>query len=251
MKKLIYSVSLLMLTCSQVCVSALEQSSGDVANTKSHLIRPPTVARNGALTGFLDTMNPDRMVFYVGSDQHVHDLEWSNNGAGWQTFDLSVLTGGVNVANGGSLTSFLDTMNPDRMVFYVGSDQHVHDLEWSNNGAGWHNFDLSTLTGGVAVANGGSLTSFLDTMNPSRMIFYVGSDQHVHDLEWSNNGAGWHNFDLSALTGGVNVANGGSLTSFLDTMNPDRMVFYVGSDQRVHDLEWSNNGTGWHTFRIM
>jgi len=204
------------------------------------------VASGGALTSFLDTIWPDRLILYVGSDQHVHDLEWSNNGA-WHNFDLTALTGGVPVASGGALTSFLDTIWPDRLIFYVGSDQHVHDLEWSNNGA-WHNFDLTALTGGVPVASGGALTSFLDTIWPDRLIFYVGSDQHVHDLEWNNNGA-WHNFDLTALSGGVPVAPGGALTSFLDRNWPDRLIFYIGSDQHVHDLEWNNSGS-WNSFDI-
>jgi thermitase len=208
------------------------------------------VANGGALTSFVNTINPADLVLYVGSDQHVHDLQWSNNGQGWQNFDLTTLTHGTVVANGGALTSFLDTISGSQLILYVGSDQHVHDLEWANNGQGWQNFDLNALTGGLAVATGGTLTSFLDTLSPDRLIAYVGTDQHVHDLEWTNNGQGWHSLDLTGLSGGATVITRGSLTSFLDTLSPDRLIFYVSSDQHVHDLEWTNNGQGWHSFDL-
>lgn len=210
----------------------------------------PTVAATG-ISSFVDTSTATRLVLYVGSDQHVHDLEWSNNGQGWQNFDLTALTGGVVVASGGALASFMDTLNAARFVLYVGSDHHVHDLQWSNNGQGWQHFDLTALAGGPLVASsGGALTAFVDTLNPADLVLYIGSDSHVHDLEWSNNGQGWHNFDLSALAGGVSVGNVGSLTSFLDTINPARLIIFEGSDAHVHDLEWSNNGQGWHNFDI-
>src|SRR4029077_10585971 len=208
------------------------------------------VANGGGLTSFFNTLNPALLVIYVGTDQHVHDLQWSNNGQGWHNFDLTALSGGIAVANGGALTSFLDTISASELILYVGTDQHVHDLEWANNGQGWHNFDLTASSGGMAVATGGTLTSFLDTLSPDRLIAYVGTDQHVRDLEWTNNGQGWHSFDLTGLSGGATVITRGSLTSFLDTLSPDRLIFFVAPDQHVHDLEWTNNGQGWHSFDL-
>lgn len=214
----------------------------------SGLAGAPNVATDGALIGFVDTFFSQLELYYVGTDQHVHQLTWQNNGAGWHHFDISGMIGAQNVAVGGAVTGFVDTIFGTLEIYYVDTNQHVRQLTWVNNGTGWHTFDLTALSFGPNVASKGALISFADPVLNSLQIYYVDTNQHVRQLSWVNNGTGWHNFDISSPA--PNVAVGGALTGFSDPLFASLEVFYIDANQHVRQLNWTNNGTGWHSFDI-
>jgi len=95
----------------------------------------------------------------------------------------------------------------------------------------------------------GTLTSFIDTLTSSLELYYVCTDQRVHQASW-NAGTGWHSADINTTAAGsTNILSGGTITSLLDTLASAVDVFYVGTDHRVHELQWKNS-TGWHDANI-
>jgi hypothetical protein len=190
----------------------------DLTTTASSPMKP--VSR-GALSFFAD--NSGLHAFYVGTDQHVHQLYF---GQKWGDQDLTSQTNGPQVATGSGLSSFSDP-NPEH-VFYIGADQHVHQLYFNGT---WIDQDLTRLAAAQATASSGSaLSSFADT--PGEHVFYVGADQHLHQLYW--NKATWGDQDLTIQSNGPQVANGSAVASLVD--NNGEHAFYVGVDDHLHEL---------------
>lgn len=148
------------------------------------------------------TINPTHVVntehvFYIGPELHVHELVWG--GGQWFHNDLNAQWGGASAASGSKLTGFVFTPPGSSVgmdVFYLGADQHVHLLQWSNNT--WIPSDLNTAAGGAPLAASGSaLTGFVFTPTGSAdqmHVFYFGADQHVHELLFANS---WSHNDLT------------------------------------------------------
>ncbi|MCU1224359.1 MAG: hypothetical protein JWQ42_2452 [Edaphobacter sp.] len=195
----------------------------------------PAAAIGSSLTSLLYPGNEDH-VEYIGSDLHVHELWY--DGSAWQTTDLSQQTGAPNAASPSALTSLLYAGNQDH-VEYIGSDNHVHELWY--NGSIWHTTDLTQQTGAPNAASRSALSSLLYPVNEDH-VWYIGSDQHVHEF-WYN-GSIWQTADLTQWTGAPNAASASPLTSLLYAGNQDHVCF-VGSDQHVHEFWY--NGSTWQT----
>jgi hypothetical protein len=111
---------------------------------------------------------------------------------------------------------------------------HIHHL-WYNNSI-WQDKDLTAIThGGVATSNGG-IAAFYTTPNRQLHVYYVDNNaQHVHQLY--DNGKGWSDEDLSALTGGPTAYPYG-ITGF--SIGNLQYVFYVDTALHVHELNYNN-----------
>jgi hypothetical protein len=205
------------------------------------------VTANSSLVSLADTLLGALEVYYVGIDQHIHQLSW-NSVNGWHNYDLSAMAS-APAASPGGLTALVDTLTGALEVYYVGTDRHLHQLQWSGS-SGWHTFDVSANTGAAAAAIGqGTLTSFIDMLNSALELYYVGTDQHVHQASW-NASTGWHTADITTTAAGsTNILSGGAITGLLDSLASAVDVFYVGTDHRVHELQWKSS-TGWHDANI-
>src|SRR5271157_5112098 len=175
-------------------------------------------------------------VNYIATDQHVHQL-WFNGA--WHVTDLTTDTGAPNVAAGSALVSeFNPIANPNTVELnYIGTDQHVHQF-WFNGT--WHVGDLTAATGAPNVAAGSALASQFNSLENTAEVYYIGTDQHVPQ-SWFN--GTWHAGDLTAATGASNVAAGSALASQFNSLENTAEVYYIGTDQHVHQF-WIN-GT-WH-----
>lgn len=144
---------------------------------------------SNALTGFADGFGEHAM--YIGMDQHVHQLYYPASGGGWSDQDLTVQSGASNLASPGQMTSFV---NSYEHAIYMGMDQSVYQIYFDINNHGWlgHNQDLSRLANAKVSIGGVSVSSFSDSSGED--VLYVGSDQHVYDLNYRS---GWGNLDLS------------------------------------------------------
>jgi hypothetical protein len=142
----------------------------------------------------------------------------------------------------------VDTVTGALEIYYIGMDQDIHQLQWSGS-SGWHTFDVSAYTGAAPATIGqGTLTSFINTLSSSLELYYVGTDQHVHQASW-NASSGWHTADITITAGSMNILSGGTITGLLDSLASAVDVFYVGTDHRVHELQWKPS-TGWHDTNI-
>jgi hypothetical protein len=212
----------------------------------SQLTGAPPAGATGALGTIIDRATNAPEAYYVGTDQHVHQLYW-NSTTGWHHLDISGSIGALNVSSGGALATLMDTLTNSPEAYYVGTDQHVHVVLW-NSVTGWGKADISALANApVQVAASGSLSAIINTFSGNPEVYYVGSDQHIHQLFF--NGSSWQHFDVGAFTVALNAANGSAMTSMMDTVVGALEVFYVGTDQHIHQLTW-NPTNGWHSFDI-
>lgn len=76
--------------------------------------------------------------------------------------------------------------------------------------------------------------------------YYAGVDSHVHELYVQ--GGAWHDYDLTAATGGPNVAAGATIASVMDTISNLLRVNYAGVDSHVHELYLY--GGVWHDYDL-
>jgi len=194
---------------------------------------PPTPA--SALEGFR-LGDDSKHVFFVGTDNHVHELFIA--GAGWNHNDLTALAGAVPPTPGSALTGYRLSDNSQH-VFFVGTDNHVHELFIA--GAGWNDNDLTTLAGAVPPTPASALTGY-PLSNDSQHVFYIGTDNHVHELDIIA-GSGWNDNDLTALAGAVPPTPASALTGYRLSDN-SKHVFYISANNHVHEL-YIAAGAGW------
>ncbi|ORV33328.1 hypothetical protein AWB99_08285 [Mycolicibacterium confluentis] len=186
---------------------------------------PPTPAT--ALEGFR-LSDDSKHVFYIGTDNHVHEL-FITGGGRWDDNDLTTLAGAVPPTPATALTGYRLSDNSQH-VFYIGTDNHVHELFIA--GAGWNDNDLTTLAGAVPPTPATALTGYPLSDN-SQHVFYIGTDNHVHELFIA--GAGWNDNDLTTLAGAVPPTPATALTGYPLSDNSQH-VFYISADNHVHEL---------------
>ena len=80
------------------------------------------------------------------------------------------------------------------LVYYLGTDQHVHELRY--NGSSWATTDLETATGAPSAASESSLVG--NPYGSSDNIYYVAVDGDIHDFTFYGSPASWHTLDITA-----------------------------------------------------
>ncbi len=195
--------------------------------------KPPTPT--SALTSHLLGDNSQH-VFFIGTDNHVHEL--FIDGGTWADNDLTALAGAVPPTPTSALTSHR-LGDDSQHVFFIGTDNHVHELFIA--GAGWHDNNLTTLAGAVPPTPTTHLTGYRLLIDNSQHVFFIGTDNHVHELDIA--GAGWHDHDLTTLAGAVPPTPGSALTGYPLGDN-SKHVFFIGTDNHVHELYFTG-GAGW------
>jgi len=166
----------------------------------------PNAAAGSALSSFVDRVGGFH-VYYLGTDQHVHELFFVNGA--WNTSDDTAAAGAPNAAAGSALSSFVDGAGGFH-VYYLGTDQHVRELFFFNGA--WNTTDNTVAAGAPNAAAGSALTSFVDGAGGFH-VYYLGTDQHVHELFFFN--GAWTTSDDTAAAGAPNAAAGSALTSFV------------------------------------
>ncbi|MGA8027521.1 MAG: hypothetical protein WB992_10260 [Bryobacteraceae bacterium] len=163
----------------------------------------PSAAAGSKLASLFDTVYNGVRTYYIGADQDVHELFLS--GSTWQDADLSAITGGPHVTPGSALATLYDSKYSGVRTDYVATDQHVHELFLS--GGMWQDADLTSIAGGINVSGGSGLVGIVDPVYSNAVRdYYVGTDQHVHELFLS--GGVWSDGDITLITGAsVPVAN--------------------------------------------
>ena len=205
-------------------------------------IGAPAASPETSLSAFEDVEHGNQDVFYIAANQHVYQL-FSNPGVTWYPVDLTATTDAPAAAPGSGLGAFADVSAGNQDVFYVGTDQHIHQL-FSNPGVTWYTADLTAAASATPAASGTGLSAFADLSAGNQDVFYVGTDQHVHQL-FSDPGVAWYPEDLTSIAGAVPATSGTGLSAFADPTYGNQDVFYVGTDQHVHQF-FSNPGVTWY-----
>jgi hypothetical protein len=197
--------------------------------------KPPTPT--SALTSHLLGDNSQH-VFFIGTDNHVHEL--FIDGGTWADNDLTALASAVPPTPTSALTSHR-LGDDSQHVFFIGTDNHVHEL--FIDGAGWHDNNLTTLAGAVPPTPTTHLTGYRLLIDNSQHVFFIGTDNHVHELDIAH--AGWHDHDLTTLAGAVPPKPATALTGYALSTN-SKHTFFIGTDDHVHELlfdgaDWLDN----------
>jgi hypothetical protein len=214
---------------------------------------PPPV-RSG-LTSFVNTQFARHQleVFYLtwgGNGEHVIRLIDGFLGAQ----DLNIAAGGVPVpaAPGSELVSLTNLCTNTEDIFYIGADQLIHLFR--NAGRGW--ISDPNISNESVLVEGTSLVGHL-MMSGSEEVFYVGTDNHVHEI-WGwlscKNGPqfdGWHPTDLNLANGNGAPATEpfSPLASFEDTLTGDDQVFYVDNIHHIHEFLFTKPAI-WQQFDV-
>jgi len=223
-------------------VEQLWGSSFSPTNLSAKTDAKPAVAGSN-LVGYIDPIVGSDNVFYIGTDKKVHLLLWTPAG-GWSS---STVDATAPAAVGTSLSGHM-TSNSEE-VFYLGSNRHVYEL-WrhSQNSDGWHLTDvtMANVTKPIAAA-GSPLAGFYDSTAGTDSMFYLGTDQHVHELLFSTTGL-WSGLDLTKLTGAQEPATNSRLAAHINTNNGgSEEVDFVDTSENVLELwAWSSSQTTWH-----
>jgi RHS repeat-associated protein len=91
--------------------------------------------------------------YYVGSNQHLYDINWS--GSAWVNSDLTTLSGAtVTPASGSALSAHGASGGNPHHVFFTGSDQHIYDTFFKTSTNAWSNADLFTVAGNFVIDSG-------------------------------------------------------------------------------------------------
>src|SRR5262249_3910842 len=202
--------------------------------------------RAQAGTQFVRT-NSGNSFYYLGTDGNVW-LSWnsgsSSSASTWHTPCITCIAGAPIAAAGSSLLAYTDPVSNNQVVYYIGSDQHVHLLYW--NGDPWHTIDLTAITGG---ANASALSPMVVTYNNG--FFYLGTDGNIWQL-WTtgstSNPSAWRAPNISAIAGAPATIPGTMMLGYVDPITNGQAVFYIGSDQHIHLLWWTSDP--WHTFDL-
>ena len=199
--------------------------------------KPPTPT--SALTSYR-LSDDSQHVFFIGTDNHVHEL--FIDGGSWADNDLTALAGaGAVPPTPTSALAGYRLSDDSQHVFFIGTDNHVHELFIA--GAGWHDNNLTTLAGAGAVPpTPTSALAGYPLSDDSQHVFFIGTDSHVHELDIA--GAGWNDHDLTTLAGAgaVPPTPASALTGYPLSDN-SKHVFFIGTDDHVHELFIA--GAGW------
>src|SRR5690606_31229442 len=137
---------------------------------------------------------------YLAADNHVHELGWYNNR--WNHRDLTADAGAIPAVSGSPL-SVITISNDDPRVYYLGVDQHVHELAWKSLTHVWYHTDVSAAGGGLLVDPDSKLGT--TTVNSQPLVYYMTADKHIHELKWSDDG--WIDEDILANVGESQAAS--------------------------------------------
>jgi RHS repeat-associated protein len=184
-------------------------------------------------------------VFYQGADLHIYDMNWT--GSVWQNVDMTALTGAS--AMSGTKMSTVLTGNPNSpMMFYEGANQHLFTVYWNSSANAWQNADLNALSGATTLmAVKASFGSVMFSGNGGVYVFYIGTNQHLIDINWDGTSR-WLTGDLTIASGGAALAvSGSAVTTVATGTTIDLMGFYEGSNQHIYSIYWNGSAGAWQT----
>ena len=203
-------------------------------NDLTALAGAPVPLAGSAIDGYATTFNNQQHVNYIGGNNHVYELYYTN---AWHFNDLTQLAGAPPPISGSALDGYQTSFNNQQHVNYIGNDLHVHELYYTN---AWHHNDLTALAGAPPAAQGTALDGYETTFNNQQHVNYLSKDNHVHELYYTN---AWHQNDLTSLAGAPNAASGSPLDGYQTTFNNQQHVNFLGTDQHVHELYYTS---AWH-----
>jgi hypothetical protein len=202
----------------------------------------PTAASGSGLTGHLYYSSDN--VWYVASDQHVHELAYYQSA--WHTSDITSLAGAPDAISNSALTSHM--LGSSDNIYFIAVDSHIHELAFYGSPATWHTVDITAKAGAPDPTQGSPLTGETNTVNNTESTFFIGSDQHVHQISFNGSSSQWGAADLTYLTGAPDATPGSSLTSHM--YGNSENVYYIATDGDIHEFAYYGSPAQWYTSNV-
>jgi hypothetical protein len=214
----------------------------ELATAQSPAVQP---AVQSGLSGYWQSDDSVHVFYFgAGTDNHVYQLRIFPGGPGWVWENLTSLADGIVPEVSRALNGYWGTDNSQH-VNYIGSGNHVHEL-YRASGASptdWTDNDLTALAGAVPPHSNTALVSYWGS-DSSQHVFFIGTDDHVHELSIAPGSNGWADNDLTALTAGaLSTPNVNTALAGLWDEGGQR-VLYIGTDGDIHEL-FTNAAAGW------
>jgi hypothetical protein len=190
----------------------------------------------GDPSGYMfDATNTQHVVYRAGNG-HIHEMWW-DAADGWHDGDLTSVTGAPDAA--GDPSGYMFDAQGTQHVVYRAGNGHIHEMWW-DAADGWHDGDLTSVTGGPGAA-GDPSGYMLDATNTQHVVYRAGNG-HIHEMWWDA-ADGWHDGDLTSVTGGPGAA-GDPSGYMLDAQGTQHVVYRAGNGH-IHEMWWDAAG-GWH-----
>jgi hypothetical protein len=136
----------------------------------------------------------DPRVYYVATDNNVHELAWLGNA--WRHRNVTAQGGGVRAHSiawiGFTAMGIGDNLDP--RVYHLAADNRVHEL--ALRGDAWYHRDVTADSDGVPCHAATTLTAMGIGGTRDPRVYCLAADNHVHELAWYS--AAWHHRDVTA-----------------------------------------------------
>jgi hypothetical protein len=217
-----------------------------VDNDLTELAIAQSPAVQSGLSGYWQSDDSVHVFYYgAGTDNHVYQLRIFPGGPGWVWEDLTSLADGIVPEVSRALNGYWGTDNSQH-VNYIGSGDHIHELYRASGAAAtdWTDNDLTELAGGVSPHSNTALVSYWGS-DSSQHVFFIGTDEHVHELYIAPGTNGWSDNDLTALTGAHSTPNVNTALAGLWNTDSSQNLLYIGTDGNIHELFIVPGPVGW------
>jgi hypothetical protein len=207
--------------------------------TANSLGEPARAAASGsALAALVESDNLGPRVYYLDTDNHVHELVWVWSDGKWHhNGDITAASSGPAAVSGSPLMAIWIKGVP--RVYYLAADHHVHEIAVAD---GWKHRDITDAGEGKSAVTGSPLTlTMAGELRRFLCIYYVAEDNHIHQLVWNRlvGGGGWSDSDISNGAPAVGMS---ALTACLGSDQSNPRVYYVAADKHVHELALGSGG---------
>jgi hypothetical protein len=203
------------------------QGAGGITyeNLTTGVDAPPA---EGHPAAYLDSTTNTNVVVYRSADNHIRSIAWSEGPS--HLDDLSGVARGPYALS--DPCGYYIASQSLNQVYYRGDDNHVYELWWrGTDRVSLH--DVTAAAAGAPTASGDPHAWFNAAGN-RKHIAYLGTDGHLHLLQWTPGGAVAH-VDLTLES--WCVPPHGRLYGFSGASH--QHLVYRGTDRRIHEIRWT------------
>jgi hypothetical protein len=197
------------------------------------------VVTSPGLSTEMNTIGKNQEVdeYYKGTDLHVYRLSW--DGA-WQYTDITTAAGAPNADYLSPVVSQVDPLYNRSEVFYLDSNQDVHELyyDYGSKNPAWKDANITLLFKLPSAEAGSPIVSLVNPYANSIQVDYLDSAGHIHEM-YSFNRTTWAGNDLTVVAGAPPAALNSSLVTEINKVANTVEIYFLGTDSHVRELWWA------------
>jgi hypothetical protein len=194
-----------------------------------------TTASSGGVNGFVDSNGVQRYSF-IDENQHIQEIVF-NQGV-WSLVDLTNAASVLPIVTGGRIGGFATSY--DQHWIYEAADGHIYQIVLTNSTNAYSSTDLTSAASAPLAGPDSGISGYVD-LNGYQHFVYVGTDQHVFQIVYSN--STWGCGDLTVAANAPIADIGSAVSAFVDG-NGEQHYVYVSGGQMVWQIGFYNGTFG-------